>query len=188
MHRFRFVVAPVPIVFSGWWDVDTGKSLFTFCNIFCGNASLGQIDVALFLINTQYHHHFISIYANQLVDTSDPPPTQLTQQDHALDVVIFQQGHVGSHLRDVPHINHHQRFQLRKGLLIEPAFKSLRVAKRCHVQRYPAPTTCMQAQASTFPGAPVHWEAIPKDKNNHRARAPHRSIYLLFVAAGRSMS
>mmetsp|Transcript_10193 Transcript_10193/g.35202 ORF Transcript_10193/g.35202 Transcript_10193/m.35202 type:complete len:93 (-) Transcript_10193:1117-1395(-) len=30
--------------------------------------------------------------------------------------------------------------------------------------------------------------AIVKDENNHRARAPHRSIYLFFLAAGRSMS
>ena len=37
---------------------------------------------------------------DQLVDGADTPARQLTQQDHALDVVVLQQVDVRAHLRD----------------------------------------------------------------------------------------
>eukprot|EP00967_Tisochrysis_lutea_P022070 scaffold25142_cov26-Tisochrysis_lutea.AAC.1 len=43
-------------------------------------------------------------YLDELVDGTDAPPGQLRQQDHALNAIVLQQAHIGTHLRNLGHL------------------------------------------------------------------------------------
>ena len=73
-------------------------SLFALDDILGRDSALGQIDVTLLLVDSQNNDNLISSDADQLLDTSDTSSGQFAEQDHAVDVVVFKQLDVCSHL------------------------------------------------------------------------------------------
>jgi len=65
-------------------------------------------------------HAFIPANSDEFVDGSDSPSRQFTEQDHAFDVVVFQEVHISPHLSDGRHRHHHDILTLWELVLIEP--------------------------------------------------------------------
>lgn len=76
------------------------------------------------LIHTNDHHTFIASDADEFVDGSDSSSGELAEQDHALDVVVLQQTHIGAHLSYRSDIDHHHIFHLWKPVLVESTAES----------------------------------------------------------------
>ena len=62
---------------------------------------------------------FVPADSDEFVDGADTSPRQLAQQDHALDVVILEQVHVGAHLGDRGHSHHDNVLALGETVLVE---------------------------------------------------------------------
>ena len=78
-------------------------------------------DKSNLLVNPDHHNGLCPADPDQFVDTPDPSPAQLGQQDHALDVVVLEQVDVGAHVRDRTDVDHHHVVDLGVLLLVEPA-------------------------------------------------------------------
>ena len=76
-------------------------SLLALDNVLGRHAALREVDVALFLVDTEYDGHLIAPYPDELLDTADASPGQLREQNHAINVVILEQFNVGTHLSDL---------------------------------------------------------------------------------------
>jgi len=68
-------------------------------------------------------HAFIPANSDEFVDGSDSPSRQFTEQDHAFDVVVFQEVHISPHLSDGCHRHHHDILTLWELVLIEPTWQ-----------------------------------------------------------------
>lgn len=95
-------------------------SLFTLDNIFGGDTTLRQIDVScinresaiwtsnelninhtLLLVDTQNNNNLVAANTDQLLNTANTSSRKFGKQNHAVDVVVFQQLDVGAHLGDL---------------------------------------------------------------------------------------
>ena len=75
--------------------------LFTSLNIFLTNSTFAQINVTFLFIHTQDHDGLDSPDLDQAAHTPDPTAGELGEEDHAFDVVVLEERHVGSHVGDV---------------------------------------------------------------------------------------
>jgi len=82
------------------------EALLRLGHVLGADAALGEVDVALLLVDADDHDDLVLADADELVDAADAAAAQLAQQDQALDVVVLEQLHVGAHLRDVLHVHH----------------------------------------------------------------------------------
>ena len=57
------------------------------------------------------------------MDTSNAPPAQFTQKNQSLDVVVFQQTNVRTHVGDVPYVDHDEGFEFGEFVFVEPALE-----------------------------------------------------------------
>jgi hypothetical protein len=93
------------------------------------------------LVDTQHDDDLVATDADQLLDTSDTTPRKLGKQDHAIDVVVFEELDVGSHIGNLAtassvsavataaaldksylfYVDHHKGINLRVLLLVEAA-------------------------------------------------------------------
>ena len=73
-------------------------SLLALDDILGRDSALGQINVALLLVDSQDDDNLVPADADQLLDTSDASSRQLAEQDHAVDVVVLEQFDVCAHL------------------------------------------------------------------------------------------
>ena len=88
-----------------------------------GDASLGQVDVALLLVHADDDDDLVAADADQLVDRADAATRELTQQHHALDLVVLEQADVRAHLGYLTHVHHHDLVALGKLVLVETTRK-----------------------------------------------------------------
>lgn len=93
----------------------------TLDNILGRNSSLRQIDVALFLVDTQHHHNFVAPDSDKLLDRSDTSSREFGEQNHAVDVVVFEEFDVGAHFCDLLDVDHDERVDFGIFLLVEAA-------------------------------------------------------------------
>jgi hypothetical protein len=70
-------------------------------HIFGRDTSLGQINVALLFVHAQNDNDFVATHADELLDRTNTSPGQLGKQDHAIDVVVFEELNVGAHFGDL---------------------------------------------------------------------------------------
>ena len=114
------------------------EPFLAFDDVLGGDSPLGKIDVAylsgrhlvgrtFLLIDPQYDDHFVAPDSDELVDTPDPPSRQLAEQNHSLDIVVFQQLDICAHLCDLAHLDNDELIDCRELILVEPA-----VAERAH--------------------------------------------------------
>lgn len=75
--------------------------------------------LTLLFVHSDDDHAFIATYADELVDGADTSTWQLTQEDHALDVVVLQKADIGAHLGDGPHVHHHYILHLWEPVLVK---------------------------------------------------------------------
>lgn len=71
------------------------------------------------LVNSDDHDAFIPADPDEFVYGTNPSPGQLTEEDHALDVVVLQQADIGPHFSNGPNIDHHYIFHLGEFMLVE---------------------------------------------------------------------
>lgn len=104
--------------------------------------ALGSSNICsrtLFLIDSENNNNLISPDSDQLLDTSDTTSGQLGQENHAIDVVVFEKFDICAHFGDLTrrisiaasgiafpvgmsyllHIHHHEAIDLRILLFIE---------------------------------------------------------------------
>lgn len=60
-----------------------------------------HIELTFLLVHTKNDHDFVSPDSDELLDTSDTSSRQLGEENHAINVVIFQQFDIGTHLCDL---------------------------------------------------------------------------------------
>lgn len=53
------------------------------------------------LVNSEDNDDLIAPNSDELLDTSDTSSGQFGEEDHAIDVVVFEELHVGTHFRDL---------------------------------------------------------------------------------------
>mmetsp|Transcript_5719 Transcript_5719/g.12069 ORF Transcript_5719/g.12069 Transcript_5719/m.12069 type:complete len:201 (-) Transcript_5719:432-1034(-) len=81
-------------------------AVFALGNVLGAHPTFGEVDVAFFFVDAEDHDHFVSVHAEELVDGTDATSGEFRKEDHALYVVVFEEGDVGSHLGDVPDVHH----------------------------------------------------------------------------------
>lgn len=62
-------------------------ALLALDNVLGRHTALGQIDVALVLVDTQHDDHLVTADTDELLDGADTSTRQLGEQDHTVDVV-----------------------------------------------------------------------------------------------------
>lgn len=93
----------------------------------------------LFFVHTQNYHNFVSTHSDELLYTPYASPGELREQNHAVDVVVFQKLHICAHLGDLLNIDltksanaileriqsfyHHERINLWVFVFIEAAVR-----------------------------------------------------------------
>lgn len=87
--------------------------LLTPLNILLGNPPLAEIDVSLLLVDTKDHDGLDAADLDEAADAANTAPRELGEEDHALDVVVLEEGHVRAHVGDVLHLYHYRRVHLR---------------------------------------------------------------------------
>lgn len=88
-----------------------------------GDAALGKVDVALVAVDTEHDGGLLAANLDEGGDGADTAAGELGEEDHALDVVVLEQGDVRAHVSDVLHLDHHRGVHLREPLLIHPALE-----------------------------------------------------------------
>jgi hypothetical protein len=53
------------------------------------------------LVHTQHNDNLVTPNADELLDTTDTTSREFGEQDHAIDVVVFEELHVRSHVGDL---------------------------------------------------------------------------------------
>lgn len=79
----------------------------------------GSTQLTLLLVHSDDDHTLVTTDADELVDGADTSTRQLTQENHAFDVVVLQQADIGAHLSDGPHVDHHHVLHLWEPVLVE---------------------------------------------------------------------
>lgn len=79
----------------------------------------GSLQLTLLLVHSDDDHTLVTTDADELVDGADTSTRQLTQENHAFDVVVLQQADIGAHLSDGPHVDHHHVLHLWEPVLVE---------------------------------------------------------------------
>ena len=77
----------------------------------------------LILVATQHDDDLVPADTDELVDRTNTTARELRQQDHALDVVVLEQRHIGAHLGDAAHVHHDEIIDLRVLLLVVPTLE-----------------------------------------------------------------
>jgi hypothetical protein len=88
-----------------------------------GDPALGEVDVALVAVDTEHDGGLLAADLDEGGDGADSTAGQLGEEDHALDVVVLQEGDVRAHVGDVLHLDHHRRVHLGEPRLVHPALK-----------------------------------------------------------------
>mmetsp|Transcript_27428 Transcript_27428/g.46683 ORF Transcript_27428/g.46683 Transcript_27428/m.46683 type:complete len:213 (+) Transcript_27428:99-737(+) len=88
-------------------------------HIFRAYATFTQINVPLIAIDTKNHGHLIPSHTDKFVDGTDATTTQFRKKDETLDVVVFEEGHVGAHVGNGSDIDHDETFDFRIFGLVE---------------------------------------------------------------------
>jgi hypothetical protein len=88
-----------------------------------GDPALGEVDVALVAVDTEYDGGLLAADLDEGGDGADATAGQLGEEDHALDVVVLQEGDVRAHVGDVLHLDHHRRVHLGEPWLVHPALE-----------------------------------------------------------------
>ena len=73
------------------------KPLLTLHDILGRHAPFREINIALFFVNAEDDDDFIAADTDEFLDGSDAPPGELREEDHAVDVVVFEEFDVGAH-------------------------------------------------------------------------------------------
>ena len=60
-----------------------------------------SVALTLLLIHTEHDDDLVTANTDELLDTADTSARQFGEQDHAVDVVMFQQLHVCAHFGDL---------------------------------------------------------------------------------------
>jgi hypothetical protein len=60
-----------------------------------------QWFLTFLLVHSQNDNHLVAANSDELLDTSDTASGELREENHAIDIVIFEEFDVGSHLRDL---------------------------------------------------------------------------------------
>lgn len=92
-------------------------------NIFLRHPALAEIDVALLLVDPEDHDGLDAADLDEAADGPDPAARELGEEDHALDVVVLEQGNVGAHVGDGLDLYHHRHVHLRVLGLVHAALK-----------------------------------------------------------------
>lgn len=58
-------------------------------------------QLTLLFVDPQYDHNFVPPHSDELLDTPDTSAGQFAEQDHAVDVVVFEELDVCAHLGDL---------------------------------------------------------------------------------------
>ena len=95
----------------------------TGLNVLFGDPTLAEIDVTLFLVDTEDHDGLDAADLDEAADAANTTAGELREQDHALDVVVLQKRHVRPHVGDVLHLNHHRHVHLRVPRLVHTTFQ-----------------------------------------------------------------
>lgn len=95
--------------------------LLALDDILWADSALGQINVALLLVHSQHDHDLVTPNTDELLDGSNTPSRQFREENHAVDVVIFQQFDVCAHFRDLLHVDHDEGVDFGESLLVEAA-------------------------------------------------------------------
>lgn len=93
--------------------------------IFIHGAVVNQIHLersalTLLFVDSNDDDALVATYTDEFVDGADTSAGQLTQEDHALDVVVLQEADVGPHLGDRPHVHHHNVLHFWEPVLVKP--------------------------------------------------------------------
>ena len=88
-----------------------------------GDPALGEVDVALVAVDAEHDGGLLAADLDEGGDGADAAAGELREEDHALDVVVLEEGDVGAHVGDVLHLDHHRRVHLREPRLVHPALE-----------------------------------------------------------------
>jgi len=88
-----------------------------------GDTALGEIDVPLVTVDTEHDGGLLAADLDEGGDGADAAAGELGEEDHALDVVVLEQGDVRAHVGDVLHLDHHGRVHLGEPRLVHPALE-----------------------------------------------------------------
>lgn len=88
-------------------------ALLAGLDILLGDAALAEIDVALLLVDTEDHDGLLAPDLDEAADAADSTTRELGEEDHALDIVVFEKRDVSAHVGDVLHLNHHRHVHFR---------------------------------------------------------------------------
>lgn len=95
-------------------------ALLALDNVLRRHSTLGQVNVSLFLVHPQHHHDFVAADADELLNRTNAAARQFGEQNHAVNVVVFQQFDICAHFGDLLDIDHDKRVDFRIFLLVEP--------------------------------------------------------------------
>lgn len=92
-------------------------------DVLLGHPALAEVDVALLLVDAKHHDGLDAADLDEAADGADPAAGELGEEDHALDVVVLEEGDVGPHVGDVLHLDHHRHVHLRVPRLVHAALE-----------------------------------------------------------------
>lgn len=98
-------------------DLALVVTLLATNDILGGHTTLGQIDIALLLVDTENDDDLVATDTDQLLDGTNASSGKLREQDHAVDVVVLEKLDVGAHVGNLiwgsalthPHAHAHHR-------------------------------------------------------------------------------
>lgn len=104
-------------------------ALLAGLDVFLGDPALAEVDVTLLAVHPEDHHRLLPAHLYEAADAPDPAAGEFREQNHPLDVVVLQQGDVGSHVGDVLHLHHHRHVHLRVLGLVHPTLQIRRAPR-----------------------------------------------------------
>jgi hypothetical protein len=60
-----------------------------------------DVTLTLLLVYTEHDHHLIATNADKLLDTTDTSSREFGEEDHSIDIIVFEELHIGAHLGDL---------------------------------------------------------------------------------------
>jgi hypothetical protein len=88
-----------------------------------GDTALGEVDVPLVAVHTEHDGGLLAADLDERGDGANAAAGKLGEEDHALDIVVLEQGDVRAHVGDVLHLDHHGRVHLGEPRLVHPALE-----------------------------------------------------------------